>query len=122
MQRESGKWYFHKQGNSYKSGTYRGLDLAFGKGKKAAGGILMRSLIPTTVTTGEAGQLIARNSEFKADFIEGPCNCVKKILDVTKPEGASEDFNIIDLVGHKDFNIEAFDQNSCMYLVSGSKN
>ena len=49
MQRESGKWYFHKQGNSYKSGTYRGLDLAFGKGKKAAGGILMRSLIPTTV-------------------------------------------------------------------------
>ncbi len=33
MQRLSGQWYFHKMnGKSYKVGTYKGLDLAFGKG------------------------------------------------------------------------------------------
>ena len=53
MQRETGKWYFHKFGSSYKSGTYMGLDLAFGKGEKAIGGILMRSLMPVRVEENE---------------------------------------------------------------------
>mmetsp|Transcript_40052 Transcript_40052/g.52457 ORF Transcript_40052/g.52457 Transcript_40052/m.52457 type:complete len:210 (-) Transcript_40052:646-1275(-) len=50
MQKQTGKWYFHKFGNSYRSGTYKGLDVAIGKGDKvAAGGILLRSLMPLTM-------------------------------------------------------------------------
>ena len=43
-QAKPGSWYFHKFGSSYKSGTYKGLDLAFGKDKIAFAGILIRSL------------------------------------------------------------------------------
>ena len=32
LQKETGRWYFHKFGQSYKVGTYKGLDLTFGKG------------------------------------------------------------------------------------------
>ena len=85
MQKESGKWYFHKQGSSYKSGTYMGLDLAFGKGSKAAGGILLRSLVPASLINDKAFGTIAHNNDLKKDFIEGPCNCVRKILETTKP-------------------------------------
>ena len=85
-----------------------GLDLAFGKGDKAAGGILLRSLIPALVTQGKKGEKIARNSELKSDFIEGPCNCVKKILETTKPSGY-KDFGIADLVEQEDFCLDAFD-------------
>ena len=85
MQKESGKWYFHKQGGSYKSGTYMGLDLAFGKGSKAAGGILLRSLVPASLINDKAFGTIAHNNDLKKDFIEGPCNCVRKVLETTKP-------------------------------------
>ena len=51
MQKQTGKWYFHKFGNSYKAGTYKGLDVAIGKGEGvAAGGILLRSLMPVTLS------------------------------------------------------------------------
>ena len=51
MQKQTGKWYFHKFGNSYRSGTYKGLDVAIGKGEEvAAGGILLRSLMPVTLS------------------------------------------------------------------------
>jgi len=45
FQRANGQWYFHRSGNSYRGGTYKGLDLAFGKGEKGHGGILIRSLL-----------------------------------------------------------------------------
>lgn len=67
MQKNLGQWYFHKFGKSYKSGTYKGLDITFGKGSIAHGGILIRAisqLDPPPVN----------------EFIEGPCNCVNKIL------------------------------------------
>jgi hypothetical protein len=45
------KWYFHRTGNSYKSGTYKGLDITFRpyktqyiKPQKIYGGILIRSI------------------------------------------------------------------------------
>lgn len=66
-QLEFGKFYFHRYHNgSYKSGTYKGMDLAFGDvSKKLYCGILIRSI--QDLKTG--------------DFIEGPCRSVNKILE-----------------------------------------
>jgi hypothetical protein len=55
LQRSSGRWYFHKSGESYRGGTYKGLDITFGP-PEAFGGILLRSL-----STSE-GQLINGSS------------------------------------------------------------
>jgi hypothetical protein len=43
LQRECGRWYFHRSGTSYRGGSFKGLDLAFGDGR-AFGGFLIRSL------------------------------------------------------------------------------
>ena len=59
------KWYFHQYHNgTYKSGTYKGMDITFGNNKDIYGGVLIRSIENTT--TGE--------------FITGPCNTVNYIL------------------------------------------
>jgi hypothetical protein len=60
-------WYFHRFKNgSYKGGTFKGLDLTLGgigsHGTVLYFGILIRSII------------------VKGVLIEGPCNCVDKIL------------------------------------------
>ena len=44
MQRECGKWYFHRSGKSFRGGTYKGLDISFGRGKQGYGGVLLRSI------------------------------------------------------------------------------
>jgi len=50
IQRTSGKWYFHRMGNGYKGGSYKGIDLTFGgqgpEGSKVYGGILIRAIEP----------------------------------------------------------------------------
>jgi len=80
MQKHTGRWYFHKQnGMAFKSGTYKGLDLAIGKGEKAVGGILFRAMMPVRVTQKDNG-FKAEPSSTKADFIEGPCLLVDRIL------------------------------------------
>ena len=56
IQCQSKKWYFHKFGSSYKSGTYKGLDLAMGKGPTKPGGILIRSLMPIAKPTSFDGK------------------------------------------------------------------
>ena len=38
-------------GGAYKAGTYKGLDLAMGKGTKACGGILLRALMQVDVVS-----------------------------------------------------------------------
>lgn len=43
LQKTLGRWYFHRDGNSYRSGTFKGLDISFGS-ESAFGGILIRSL------------------------------------------------------------------------------
>ena len=62
MQHETAKWYFCKAGSeensAFKAGTYRALDLAFGKGSKAAGGICMRSIMRVKVHKQNDGELI----------------------------------------------------------------
>jgi hypothetical protein len=57
-----GMLYFHKRGNSYRGGSFKGLDITFAEG--AFGGILIRSLLRIHDNV----------------FIEGPCNCVNEIL------------------------------------------
>ena len=58
------KWYFHKYHNgTYKSGTYKGLDMTFGNKKDQYGGILIRSIYSKD-----------------SGLICGPCNCVNYIL------------------------------------------
>lgn len=43
MQREFGRWYFHRQGGSYRGGTFKGLDVAVG-GEGVTAGILIRGI------------------------------------------------------------------------------
>ncbi|MCB9569955.1 MAG: hypothetical protein H6710_22505 [Myxococcales bacterium] len=63
IQRERGRWYFHRQGGTYKGGTYKGLDVAVGA-PAIHGGILLRAI--------EAIEDGAR--------IEGSCAVVDRIL------------------------------------------
>jgi hypothetical protein len=55
-------WYFHRQGDNYRGGSFKGLDLTFGK-DTAFGGILIRSLEAADGT-----------------LIDGPCLCVDHLL------------------------------------------
>lgn len=57
------KWYFHKKGESYKEGTFKGLDMTFGDDSRYFG-ILIRSIYD-----------IENNV-----VIEGSCNIVKRIF------------------------------------------
>jgi hypothetical protein len=73
----AGHWYFHTAGaagTTYKSGTYKGLDLTFGKPGKIPGGILLRAMEETS--TGEV--------------IEGPCMVVDRLLKENKKDSIVE--------------------------------
>jgi hypothetical protein len=114
MQRHTGRWYFHKQnGMAFKSGTYKGLDLAIGKGDKAVGGILFRAMMPVRVTNTSAVP-----SSSKSDFIEGPCLLVDRILSDLQPDGSTS-FDLVALHKHPKFSTicDAFDQNSILHLL-----
>lgn len=67
-------WYFHKSGNSYKSGNYKGLDITFSDQNKPNEyfGILIRSI-----------------SDGSDDII-GPCKCVNKLLEISNSENIQE--------------------------------
>src|SRR5262245_43010040 len=63
LQLQLGRWYFHRTRGTYRSGTFKGLDLTFGDGK-AFGGVLIRSLETPDGT-----------------LIDGPSLCVDHLLD-----------------------------------------
>lgn len=63
-----GRWYFHRTHGSYRSGSFKGLDLTFGEGH-ASGGVLFRGMET------EDGALI-----------DGPSLCVDHLLDATGAE------------------------------------
>jgi len=63
LQRETGKWYFHRSGKSYRGGTFKGLNITIGDGTNY-GSLLIRGLI--CLSSGEV--------------IKGPCRCVDYIL------------------------------------------
>ncbi len=67
MQQAIGLWYFHRFGGEYKSGTYKGLDITFGR-EGEFGGILIRG--------------VARLSA-PFDFIDGPSLLVDHVLRLT---------------------------------------
>ena len=56
---------------SFKSGTYKCMDLTFGKGKGVYGGILIRAMMNLN----------------SMEYIEGPCNLLKTLL---KSRGVDE--------------------------------
>jgi hypothetical protein len=65
VQHQYGRWYFHRTGSGYRSGSFKGVDLTFGDAQ-ATGGILIRSLHTP------AGKLV-----------DGPSLCVDHILALT---------------------------------------
>ena len=66
LQKQLGYWYFHRSGGTYRSGTYKGLDITFGDGA-AFGGVLIRGL----------------ECLDDAALIDGPCVVVDHLLEVT---------------------------------------
>lgn len=67
------RWYFHRLGksNSFKGGTYKGLDLVVSDGEVYAG-VLIRGIVEVDL----AGDPIASN-------IAGPCLVVNHLLEMT---------------------------------------
>ena len=63
IQVESGIWYFHRQGGTYKGGTYKGVDIAMGRRPDTYVGILIRSIVDAS-----------------GALIEGSCTCVDHVL------------------------------------------
>lgn len=95
-QKSVGKWYFHKRGGAYKGGTFKGLDLTFGK--DSYGGVLIRS--------------IQNNQTNK--IIEGPCRVVNQILSLTN------NLAIKDLVPFNAPQLDALDPTSPLYVKSSA--
>lgn len=73
MQKTNCKWYLHRTGNSYRNGTYKGIDITFGS-KNSFGGILIRSM---------------ENSETNEIF-EGPCVCVDQMIKLLNKENIND--------------------------------
>lgn len=73
-QKTSGKWYFHRYKNgSYKSGTYKGMDITLGD-ENTYFGILVRSIYDLN----------------EKKMIEGPCRTVNKILELNDCKDVEE--------------------------------
>ena len=65
-QASCGVWYFHKKGGTYKSGSFKGMDLACGdKDRDVFAGLLLRSVV-----------------DADGKLTEGPCLVVDKILEL----------------------------------------
>jgi hypothetical protein len=62
LQLECGRWYFHRTRGTYRSGSFKGLDLTFGDGE-AFGGVLIRGIETSDGT-----------------LIDGPSLCVDHLL------------------------------------------
>jgi 3-methyladenine DNA glycosylase Mpg len=101
-QQQTLKWYFHQMSekeNSYKSGTYKGIDIAFGSNTIHAG-ILIRSLYDINTDK----------------MIDGPCKVVDEIL---KSNNISS-MKVIDLISGMKNNLDIFN-NNCLSLSINSK-
>lgn len=76
LQREWCRWYFHRQGRSFRGGSFKGLDVTIGDGS-SYGGVLIRAL-------SQPGR-----------HIEGPSLCVDEILRCTGTRSVAELDNAI---------------------------
>jgi 3-methyladenine DNA glycosylase Mpg len=95
MQQQLGAWYFHRSGTQYRSGTYKGLDIAFGSAE-AFGGILLRGI---------------ESLAGSGPLIDGPCNLVDHILASTASP------SIATLVSRFDATIEDPTRRSPLHLA-----
>jgi hypothetical protein len=95
VQLESGRWYFHRTHGTYRSGSFKGLDLTFGDGQ-AHGGILIRGI------------------EGPAKLIDGPSLCVDHLLGTT---GARDVASLDQEIAGR----PAWDMDSPLHLVFASR-
>ncbi len=89
-QKLNGQFCFHRLGQSYKEGNYKGVDIAIGN-QERFGGILIRALFNLDTL----------------ELIEGPSNVVSEILMAFKYK------KVRDLVGHIDLAITGSDLQIC---------
>lgn len=99
MQRKFGMWYFHRFGGEYRSGSYKGIDIAFGNANAPAG-ILIRG--------------VERLSD--QDLVDGPSMSVDHMLRMTNSPA------IPDLVAKFDLSIDPKeDGSSPLCIVAASE-
>ncbi|KAG0348575.1 hypothetical protein BG005_011426 [Podila minutissima] len=96
-QKTCGEWYFHKMNGSYKGGSYKGLDITFGRHDTCFGGILIRG--------------IQLSNDPTAIIIEGPCLVVDQVLKHTNSK------MIINLVDNASFSKSIFSETSLLRIV-----
>ena len=95
-QKTENRFYFHKFGNgTFKAGTWKGLDLCFGR--DSFFGVLIRSL--TELKTGK--------------IIEGPCLSVNRILSHFDFENVSD---FVSKVFDGDLDFDVYDESKLMHL------
>ena len=93
QQSTRGQWYFHRRGNSYVGGSFKGFDLTFGRtylpdvpspynnnlpppeNALFRGGILIRSI--SRVRSLATAHILPTTS---TSLVEGPCKCVETIM------------------------------------------
>jgi 3-methyladenine DNA glycosylase Mpg len=111
QQAKYNRFYAHKYANgTYKSGTWKGLDLCFGK-NGAYCGYLIRSIA-----------LLNENNDVET-FIEGPCKSVNTILNDFDTKTFSEFNNKLqDEYKTSIENIDIFDTESVLHIVSKEYN
>src|SRR5689334_18097007 len=72
IQRQIGAWYFHRSGERYRGGTYKGLDITFGS-SEAFGGILIRGVEPVEPIEPARARAAAPALPELPALIDGPC-------------------------------------------------
>jgi len=88
-------FYFHKYKNgTYKAGTYKGMDLTFGNEKDIYYGVLVRSMLDLDSN----------------EFIEGPCRCVNKILELNECK------TVKDFLDNKKLPLKLYSTNQNIYI------
>jgi len=89
-----GQWYFHKNGNRFRTGNYKGLDITFANENNCHGGILIRSLEDLS----------------DSKLYDGPCISVNHILSLV---GCADVPNIVQ---KENFSWEVNKEESCLFL------
>jgi len=95
-QRVENIWYFHKKGNTYKSGTYKGVDICHPLNGGYCG-ILIRSII---------------NIE-NEKFIEGPCCVVNEILNSCSCSSINM---LVESIKNKENYCDIYNNNCSLYI------
>lgn len=98
QQMSSNCFYFHKNGGTYKNGTFKGLDITMGDGQVYAS-MLIRSIMTPD------------------GFIEGPCNVVDYIL---KKNGKAKIEDLIGTISPPSLPISVYFQNNFLMLISAN--